>query len=287
MSSSSVPSTVIPPFPPSSLFTSYTSPTLRTPKTTTPAAAKTSSSVACTRSIDLLAQQSIERRRTLCNLAFRPPNPGAHLQLTPEQVRQACRLFPNVVHFRLGGYCSSSDPLDRYPLLSDYECYGMEYLTPLSSPDRLIQQLETLEVDANFTEEAEPVLRHPCCPVLFKLSEVDLRLHAELDCFAPSVPYPPRHLRLDPAPFSWSALGHIFRLPHRPDSLFLPLLPSAPADSTDVDDVSARETFLERCKNAGVEVRYYRPVKEEWREVGCAEFREYVEERKTREAEGP
>ncbi|GAA6035815.1 hypothetical protein JCM8097_005719 [Rhodosporidiobolus ruineniae] len=114
-----------------------------------------------------------------------------------------------------------------------------------------------------------------------------LTRHQFYACFDPAVPYPPRHIQLLDSPIAWPVLDNIFLLPHRLESLFLPLPPPSSlfVDATGDSDNSTRDAFLKRCKDEGVEVRWYRPAKEEWREVGCSEFREYVEERKTREAE--
>ncbi|GAA6035768.1 hypothetical protein JCM8097_005691 [Rhodosporidiobolus ruineniae] len=161
---------------------------------------------------------------------------------------------------------------------------AIDYLEPSSQPGRLTDLLESVEVDVRSTEENDVVLQHRFRQVLFEAFSKDLTRHQSHDSFGSAVPCPPCHIKLRDSPISWRALDNIFLLPHRPESLFLPLLPSSATDASTSDD-SARGAFLQRCKDEGVEVRWYRPVKEGWREVGCREFREYVEERKRREEE--
>ncbi|GAA6035744.1 hypothetical protein JCM8097_005679 [Rhodosporidiobolus ruineniae] len=160
---------------------------------------------------------------------------------------------------------------------------AVDYLEPSSQPGRLTDLLESVEVDVRSTGENDVVLQHRFRQVLFEAFSKNLIRHQSHDSFGSAVPYPPCHIKLRDSPISWVALDNIFLLLHRPSSLFLPLLPSS-ASTRDGADDSGREAFLKRCKDEGVEVRWYRPAKEKWREVGCREFREYVEEPRAREA---
>ncbi|GAA6039711.1 hypothetical protein JCM8097_001365 [Rhodosporidiobolus ruineniae] len=139
-----------------------------------------------------------------------------------------------------------------------------------------------LEVDTTFSAIADKVFHVPFPHLLLTCTEHDLANYTTCSAFSPSLPHPPRHLRLSGRFISWSILTTIFLLPHRPRSLFLPRLPPFPS-RIPVADEAARAAFLERCEQEGVEVRFYRLPTEYWRERECVEFREYVEERETEE----
>ncbi|GAA6036102.1 hypothetical protein JCM8097_006616 [Rhodosporidiobolus ruineniae] len=158
-----------------------------------------------------------------------------------------------------------------------------DYVNLHSDPQPLLDLLDIIELNVGSSYSSYAVFRNSFRNVLFTIEDCDLKHYVIRDCLAPNIPLPPRHLRLKYTA-SWPALDNIFLLPHRPESLFLPLSTSSSDTAAEANDV-AREAFLKRCKDEGVEVRWYRPAKEEWREVGCREFREYVEERKRRTEE--
>ncbi|GAA6036094.1 hypothetical protein JCM8097_006611 [Rhodosporidiobolus ruineniae] len=160
-----------------------------------------------------------------------------------------------------------------------------EYVNLHSDPQPLVDLLDIIELDVGSSYSSYAVFRNSFRNVLFTIEDCDLKHYVIRDCLAPNIPLPPRHLRLKYTA-SWPVLDNIFLLPHRPESLFLPLSSSSSATRTRTEtDEIAREAFLKRCEVEGVEVRWYRPPEEEWREIGCREFREYVEERKKREAQ--
>ncbi|GAA6035799.1 hypothetical protein JCM8097_005711 [Rhodosporidiobolus ruineniae] len=227
--------------------------------------------------LDELTRKAVEKRRLTRSLAFFLPT---ELAIPAAAVRNGLRLFPEAQHVRIAGHVDPSPILDdKHLRLSSFACLPRRTQPSLSS------LLDVVEIDVG----DDLVDADTFFPSGFRNVLVAVR-HSHFDWSDPfyipiNDPFPPSHLRLVEDPISWPALDKVFLLPHCPESLFLPLLPPSSSTQNGPDD-SAREAFLKRCKNEGVEVRWYRPAKEEWREVGCREFRKYVEERKRREEAG-
>ncbi|GAA6036078.1 hypothetical protein JCM8097_006602 [Rhodosporidiobolus ruineniae] len=153
-----------------------------------------------------------------------------------------------------------------------------DYVPSETDPRPLLDLLDIVELDMHSSYASDMIFQHPFRNVVLAVEVLDLIHHTNRECLAAGLPFPPRHLRLKFA-ISWPALDNIFLLPHRPESLFLPLYASSSYTAAEAND-AASEAFLKRCKDEGVEVRWYRPAEEEWRGIGCREFREYLEERK-------
>ncbi|GAA6035842.1 hypothetical protein JCM8097_005733 [Rhodosporidiobolus ruineniae] len=148
----------------------------------------------------------------------------------------------------------------------------------LLKPGFYTDMLDTLEVDTCLIEANKEIFHHDHSNVLLSFYEVSLMFPDRCAALKARFPYPPRHLRLDTLnDYSWTLLQNLFLLPHRPESLFLPRLPPAYVAGSEVDEL-ARQAFLKRCKDEGIEVRYYRRGCE-WRQLGCEEFRKYIAER--------
>ncbi|GAA6035868.1 hypothetical protein JCM8097_005746 [Rhodosporidiobolus ruineniae] len=169
--------------------------------------------------------------------------------------------------------------------------------------EQLAQQLDILQVDLVVALVHDAIFQVPFRRVLLVVEEDDLE-YGDLDpAFSPTSPHPPRYLLVNTSyPPNYCFLQPVFDLPQRPKALFLPSSPPCPPFPTsDYADVgpspqteahhfsslvsSERERglFLERCEQAGIEVRYCRPVPEDHCKFGGTEFREYVDEQKGRE----
>ncbi|GAA6035784.1 hypothetical protein JCM8097_005699 [Rhodosporidiobolus ruineniae] len=170
--------------------------------------------------VDQLAQSPPEKRSLSCILRFSSHTCLTGSRLADLEAFQNLRSFATTTYVNLeNGALPRLERLritwfptvdvdalldsSRTPALRHLK---VEYLDPMSEPNRLVELLDILEIDPCVTERPNIVFQR--------------------------------------------AFGHV---------------------------------LINRCKDEGVEVRWYRPSKEEWREVGCREFREYVEERKRRE----
>ncbi|GAA6035877.1 hypothetical protein JCM8097_005752 [Rhodosporidiobolus ruineniae] len=220
-------------------------------------------------SMRLVAEQPLEKRCLTRNLAFdlpdEPLTSSAHL-------REALRLFPDVEHARIRG------PVDE----KDASFMDELWLSDFSLVPNVIERFETVETTVSGAEKADVVFQYPFRAVLLNLEEGDLLNWHHRECLSSDVPWPPLYFRLNASSISWSLLHLIFLFPHRPKCIFLPTTPLVSNDSKASDEL-VREAFLRRCKDEGIEVRYYRRAEEEWRAVECREFREYIQERKSRE----
>ncbi|GAA6036088.1 hypothetical protein JCM8097_006607 [Rhodosporidiobolus ruineniae] len=160
---------------------------------------------------------------------------------------------------------------------------ALSYFESDSTSDPLMDNLSVVEIVADQAEAHDVVFQRPFRSLLLRIDSSALFAFKLHPCFRASLTHPPRHFHYS-SRISWPAFENIFLLPYRPESLFLPILSSSTTDAPATDN-SARDAFLQRCKDEGVEVRWYRPAREEWREVGCRDFRGYVAERKRRQEE--
>ncbi|GAA6039717.1 hypothetical protein JCM8097_001368 [Rhodosporidiobolus ruineniae] len=164
-------------------------------------------------------------------------------------------------------------------LLSGQPWFG-EYID-LSA---LLGHVTCLEIAAALIDDETDTLfrSSSSTEILLRIEEHDLSYSRQRAAFSPSFPHPPKHFRLETEATNWRLLlATLFDLPHRPETLFLPDRASDPAGvgGSEADEL-AREAFLRRCREEGVEVIFYRQLGEQDRGGGCAEFREFVERRK-------
>ncbi|GAA6039725.1 hypothetical protein JCM8097_001372 [Rhodosporidiobolus ruineniae] len=227
----------------------------------------------------------IEKKRFLAkrlrtrNLAYRGWSAAGRRPPTGPQFRGMLRLFPNAEHVCVSGGVRYSgddqisricgDDFARLPNLQSLSAYCahsfcMNFCPPfwLRLP-HMIDYYRThwpelfhiLEVDTAFTALADQIFHVPFPHLLLTFTEHDLANYADCTAFSPTLPHPPRHLRLSGRFISWSILTTIFLLPHRPQSLFLPRLAPIPPRFPAADEAE-RAAFLQQCEQKGVEVRF-------------------------------
>ncbi|GAA6035850.1 hypothetical protein JCM8097_005737 [Rhodosporidiobolus ruineniae] len=149
---------------------------------------------------------------------------------------------------------------------------------PRMQPSHLPSCLKTLELDAAYIRASPDLLKLPFRSILLTFAKSDLLQWHDFSTYPSSPNSAPLYVRFIGTAVPWILLTLFFDLPRLPHALFLPHgCDTSPTAS--VFHSAARASFLQESRRKGLEVRYYRSAKEEWHEVGCREFREYVEER--------